>query len=305
MGNAVRCYDTGDEIIFKGRKAGLHRVLLENDQVTADIGACLVAEHAVRKTDSRHEVRTGQHLTTDSLVGGAVSDTTRGNEGDKAALTGHVNGLQEEIVMDSAGRGAPDRVIAVGIVGIKDLYISEGDITGHKVEGVLTVIFDGLKTVNGDIHFRMQAFQDHACQQVLLKGHGFHTLVIPSERLAETAKACAGIKHLPDLDTGILQGCTDTINDLIRGVERSEDRVLHALNELLELLLIPGSLTDHGIQLTGLLIIRPVGTVPGFDDLDIGSFDINIVEDELQTTKAAVFSQYILLLVSSLTVLVP
>ena len=136
--------------------------LLDNNQVRTCLGASLAAEHSVRQTDGTDDMTDLGETVTDKAVTRTVKNTPAGNERNQTTVMNGVKGFQEEIVMQGVCGPLLIPIIAVGIIGVEDLDIPEGYITGSQVKSPQDLLRNGLEAIDNNLVFGMQCFQDLA-----------------------------------------------------------------------------------------------------------------------------------------------
>jgi len=173
--------------------------LLQKDNVTHNIRACVCLERIIRQTDSSQQVSTLCHV----LAGGAVlaiHGVAAGDERHHAARTHLVNGLGEKVVVDAESQLVVRLVV--------DLVVAEGHVAHRQIVEITAVC--GLKARHGNVGLRVQLFGDapgdgiqlYAVQTAVLHGVRQHT--------EEVAHAHTRFQNVTAAETHALHRIVDT-----------------------------------------------------------------------------------------------
>ena len=185
--------------------------------------------------------------------------------------------------MNGLGSKAVGIVAAVGIDRVKDANVAEWYVAGCYIETVAVLLLNRLVTGDMNVHVGIECLQHLSRQQVFLKGRNLHLRTTFTEGLDEGAATGRGVKHRPDLNTGLAKGLTQRVNDRLRGIEGRKDGVAHAAHMLDILFLILAVGPDYLKQLLHHRKERTVGLRPPLGTIDI-------VQDELQATKPTILA---------------
>ena len=181
--------------------------LLQKDNVTDNICACVGTERIIWQTDCTQQIGTLCHV----LAGGAVlavHGVAAGDERHHAARTHLVDGFRKEIIVD----GESQLVVRL----IVDLILTERHIAHRQIIEITAV--GGLKASHGNVSLRIQhlgnapgnAVQLHAVQAAICHGVRQHS--------EEVAHAHGRLQDVAAAETHALHGIVDTTDNGEAGV---------------------------------------------------------------------------------------
>ncbi len=133
-----------NEKLFISRQRLLFGVLLENNQVRADICSSIFAERIVGQTQSRHKVSLFHKLHSYERRSG-VHYTLRCDKGNQASFSHLVKTFEKEVIVQRLGSLTIANLLANGISRVCNREISERNIGGSNIKVTVEVTLNLLE----------------------------------------------------------------------------------------------------------------------------------------------------------------
>ena len=224
-------------------------VLLQDDQIAADLRSSVVGKEVVRQTNDGDHVRLFEHLDAGGFVLGRVQHALRGDERHDAAVPHGIQPFEEKVVVDGFGRRPTPERLACGERRIEDRHIPERDIGGRHVEIVVKRLLDTLEALHTHFLVGVQAGENPARQEVFLKGHHIRTGILAGKGFEKRPVSCGGFEHPQRAHMVVVQRVGQSLRYRRRGIERRQHGAFQAVDITLVLVLACAVLADQPMQL--------------------------------------------------------
>ena len=224
-------------------------VLLQDNQIAADLRSGIVGKEVVRQADDGNHVRLFEQLDAGGFVLRGVEYSLRSDERHDTAVFGGIQPFEEKVVVDGFGCRTPPQCLTCGERRVENRHVPERNIGGHHVEIVVKGLLDALEALHAHFLVGIEARENFTRQEVFFKGHHVRRGVPAGKRIDERPVSGRGFEHPQRTDVVVVQHIGQSLRYRRRGVKRRQHRTFQAVDIAFILRVAGAVLADQPVQL--------------------------------------------------------